>query len=239
MKRPGWTIKGGIAWSLWLTRGAAVVILSSVILTLLYLVQLDPDSLGKRMLYISDNETAILWSWGMNLLTAVVLIGVFVILTRVLATEYRPILQMALMIWVIGAASWMLHDFIQITFMPELSRMFLALPTESLARYIMDWEHLLTQLFGIFSCSCFAVSGYMYTAVMYRTEQFTSRFAGYSFSVWSFLLISAIVLRWEERLALWLITGALFMMVIWTWLLAGEISRIKRQDADQIAISKA
>lgn len=182
------------------------------------------------MLYINHNETAIVWSWGLNLLTAVVL-------TRVLAAAYRPILQMALMIWVIGAASWMLHDFIQITFMPELSRMFLELPTERLARYIMEWEQLLSRLFGLFSCSCFAVSGYIYTAVMYRTAQFTSRFAGYSFSVWSFLLISAIVFRWEERLALWFIACSLFMMVIWTWLLAGEISRIKGQDADGIAVS--
>lgn len=237
MKGPGRKIKGRIDWSFWLTRGAAVVIFSSVVLIILYPVQLDPDSLGNRMLYINHNETAIVWSWGLNLLTAVVLTGVFVVLTRVLAAVYRPILQMALMIWVIGAASWMLHDFIQITFMPELSRMFLELPTERLARYIMEWEQLLSRLFGLFSCSCFAVSGYIYTAVMYRTAQFTSRFAGYSFSVWSFLLISAIVFRWEERLALWFIACSLFMMVIWTWLLAGEISRIKGQDADGIAVS--
>lgn len=239
MEGSEWRIKGGIHWAFWLTRGAAVVTFSSVVLIILFPVRLDPDSLGNRMLYINHHETAIVWSWAMNLLTVLALTGVFVVLTRILAATYRPILQMALMIWVIGAASWMLHDFIQITLMPKLSRMFLELPTERLAGYIMDWEQLLTRLFGMFSCSCFAVSGFIYTAIMYRTAQFTSRFAGFSSSVWGFLLISAIIFRWEERLVLWFIACSLFMLVIWTWLLAGEISRIKQRDSDRTAVSGA
>lgn len=228
-----------IHWTPWYTRGAATVNLIAVVMTLSFLVRLDPDSLGKRMLYINTNETVMGWSWGMNLAAVMAMTGVFAVLTQIMDPEYRAILQMALMIWVIGAAAWVMHDVIQITLMPDLSRLFLEVPTEQLASYIMDWETLLVWLIGVFSCSCFAVSGYIYTAVMFRTSQFSKGFARYSFSVWSFVLLSAILFRWEERLSLWLIACALLLLIPWTWLLAGEMARVKKEESVRLAGLKA
>ncbi|PTX60743.1 hypothetical protein C8P63_10853 [Melghirimyces profundicolus] len=222
-------MKGYRIWAPWWMRATAAVNLAAVILTLMFLTGKGTGSLGERMMYIHANKTVVFWSWGSNLLAVLALTGVFAVLTRVLDSGYRPVLQMALLIWIIGAMAWMLHDIIQMTFMPALSQMFLEVPTERMAGYIIQWEALLGKLLGVFSCSCFAVSGYIYTAVMYRTDHFSNRVALYSLAVWSFVLLSSLAFRWSENLLPWLTACSLLLTVPWSWFLAKEIIRNRKE----------
>lgn len=223
----GWELmEENRSWAIWLIRGTAAINLTAVVLTLLFLTRGSADSLGERMYYISSNETAVIWSWGSNLLAVLAMTGVLVALFQVLDPEYRLVLQMALCIWVIGAVSWILHDLIQMIYMPALSQLFLEVPTQQLAGHIMEWENLLGRLLGLFACSCLAVSGYIFTAVMYRTDNISNGFIRYSLIVWSVVLLSAFSFRWSPVLLPWMTACSLLLLVPWSWWLTDELVRL-------------
>ncbi|OYD07001.1 hypothetical protein [Paludifilum halophilum] len=204
-------------WYPWLAKSAAAINLTAVVLSFLFLVRIGHGSLGERMSYIVSNETAVIWSWGSGILATTTMTGIFCVLLLVLDQRYRAILQMALMIWITGAATGILHDLIQMTVIPALSQLFLQVPTENLAQTIIQWEKLLVRWAGVFGFTCYAISGLIYTAVMFRTNHFPDRLARYSFGVWTFLLLSAVLVRWLTPFFPWMTTLSLLALVPWFW----------------------
>lgn len=177
------------------------------------------------MQYIHANPTAWNLSWAAALASALGLLFVFTILTLRLDRSYRPLLQMAWMIGVMGAASWVLHDLLQMTVMPVLSLLVLEAPTPHLVDHILRWEKLLVQLVGVFSCICFAISGFIYTSVMFRTRFFPSSVAVYSLVLWSIVLAASISVRWVDALLPWVLAGSLLLLIPWYWQLSNVLSR--------------
>lgn len=209
----------------WLVRGAAGINLAAVILTLLFLLGMGRGSFGERMEYIHSNPTAWNISWAAALASALGLLFVFTLLTLRLDRFYRSLLQMAWLIGVIGTAAWILHDLLQMTVMPLLSLLFLEVPTPHLVDHILQWEKLLVQLVSGFSYICFAISGFIYTSVMFRTPDFPSSTAVYSLVLWSIVLVASISVRWMEALLPWVLAGSLLLLIPWYWQLSNVLSR--------------
>ncbi|MFC4077675.1 hypothetical protein [Salinithrix halophila] len=218
-------LSGLFHWVPWLGRAAAITNLMAVMTLVYFMVRSEYGPIGVRMRSILANEAVFHWSWGVKILSAVMMTGVFLVLVWMLEAQYRSILQMALMIWIIGAAGWILQDLMQMWVMPTLSRMFLAVPTAGLADYILMWERLLFRLGGVFSCTCYAISGLIYTAIMFRSDHIPSGMARYSFVVWCFVLLTAVSVRWLEGMMPWLTAFALLMLVPWFWRLGQWLPR--------------
>ncbi|SDW79380.1 hypothetical protein SAMN05444487_106116 [Marininema mesophilum] len=215
----------GVFWTPWVARSAAVSNLVAAVMSFLLLSQGGGNSFGSRMYSIGINEVAFRWSWGVSILSVLGMTSVFFILLWFMDSQYRGILQMAFMIWIIGASGWVLHDLIQIRLMPLLSQWFLATPTGELATYIRAWEELLFRFIGIFGLTCYAISGLIYTAVMFRTKDVPIVMSRYFFVVWCFVLAIAVSAKWLISWFPWLIICTLLLLVPWFWRLSKLLPR--------------
>jgi hypothetical protein len=157
----------------------------------------------------------------LSILAVLPLIGTFTILTFALDKTYRPVLQWAWMISVIGGSAIVVNHFIQMTVIPTLSELFLLNPSIELARHMVEWDHLLYQLVGIFSPSCFAISGLIYTGVMFRTPGFSSKLSWWSFSIWTILLLGIVLYRWIHGIVPVVMGMVILIYIPWLWY-AGE-----------------
>lgn len=209
----------------WLVRGVAGINVASVVLVSLFLAGMGQGSFGERMQYIHANPAAWNVSWTAALLAALGLVFIFTLLMLYLDRSWRPLLQLAWMIGVVGAVAWVLHDWLQIMMMPVLSLLFLEVPTSRLADYIIQWEKLLVQLAGVFSCTCFAISGLMFTGVMFRTRSIPKTMAIYSLVLWTLMLAASLSVRWVHAMLPWVLAGSLLLLVPWYWQLSNVLYR--------------
>ncbi|WP_140413503.1 hypothetical protein [Marininema halotolerans] len=207
----------GVLWSPWVVRSAALSNLIAAMMSLILLSLGGSGSLGERMYSIEVNEWVYRWSWGIGIVSVVGMTSVFFILLCMMDAQYRGILQMAFMIWIVGACGWVLTDLIQIRLMPVLSELFMKTPTADLVEHIIKWEHLLFRLTGIFGLSCYAISGLIYTAVMFRTKGMPMVMSRYFFMIWCFVLFISIAAQWLVTWLPWLVVCTLLMLVPWFW----------------------
>jgi hypothetical protein len=209
----------------WLIRGVAGINVVSVVSAFFFLTNMGQGSLGERMQYIHANATAWNLSWILALAAAVGLIYVFTLLLLRLDRAYRPVSQLAWMIGVVGGVAWVLHDWLQIMLMPLLSFLFLEVPTSHLADYVNQWEKLLVQLAGVFSFVCLAISGLIFTGVMFQSRSFPRALAVYSLILWTLVLAASIFVRWMDALLPWVLAGSLLLLVPWYWQLSNVLCR--------------
>ncbi|MBA4495463.1 DUF4386 family protein [Paenactinomyces guangxiensis] len=210
-------------WFSWVFRGSAFLHILAAVFMLCVLAQTTKGSLIVRSTYISANQTLVVISWFASSLAILSVIVTFTVLTFALDKTYRPLLQWAWMISVIGGAAIFLNHFIQMTVISALSELFILMPSPELASHMYEWDKLLQQVIGVFSPSCFAISGLIYTAVMFRTRDFPSSLSWWSFLIWTILLTGAIVFRWEQEAEQVLLGVAIFIYIPWLWYAADQV----------------
>lgn len=210
-------------WFAWIFRGSAFLHFAAAVFMLFVLAQTAGGSIPVRSAYISQNETLVIISWMMSILAVLSLIGTFTILTFALDKTYRPLLQWAWMISVIGGSAIVVNHFIQMTVIPTLSELFLIMPSIELAEHMVEWDQLLSQLVGIFSPSCFAISGLIYTGVMFRTPGFSSKLSWWSFSVWTILLLGTVAYRWIHGIVPIVLGVVIFIYIPWLWYVGEQV----------------
>lgn len=210
-------------WFSWVFRGSAVIHVTAAIFMLFGLMQTTNSSLMVRSTYILMNKNFVLLSWFSSSLAILSVIGTFTILTFALDKVYRPLLQWAWMISLIGGAAVFINHLIQMTVIPALSELFMLMPSADLAVYMYKWDQLLDQVVGVFSPTCFAISGLIYTAAMFKTRDFSSKLSWWSLVVWIILLIGAVIFRWVAEVVPVLLGVAIFIYIPWLWYVAEQV----------------
>ena len=80
-------------WHPWVFKGAAVVHVAALALMGAFLSGTFRGTQMERMVYIAEHETAVFWSWELDVATLAITLSFYVWLTGF--QMYRPILQMA------------------------------------------------------------------------------------------------------------------------------------------------
>jgi hypothetical protein len=210
-------------WFSWVFRCSALLHFTAAVFILFVLTQAANGSWLKRSVYILEHEKLVIISWISSLLSILAVIGTFAILMVTLDRNFRLILQWAWMISVIGGVALILNHLAQIFLFPALSWLLLNMPRPELAIYLEQWDSLLTPVVQVFGPSCFAISGLIYTAVMFRTRGFSLTLSWWSFCVWTVLLLGATLFRWAEWAVPFFQGLAIFMYIPWLWYVAEHV----------------
>jgi hypothetical protein len=176
-----------------------------------------------RSVYFLENEKWIMISWISSFLAVLFLIGTFTILLFALDKNFRIILQWAWMIQLIGGSAFLLYQLVQLLLFPLLIRLFLRVPTMGLIQHMNQWDRLLTEMVGVFGPSCWAIGGLIFTAVMFRTRDFSLILSWWSLGVWTIVLTGAALFRFLGASVSLLQGLAIFMYIPWLWHVANQV----------------
>jgi hypothetical protein len=179
-------------------RGAACLQAIAGFAMLFVLFRSYQGSWWHRALFIAANEQMLKLAWTSSLLAIFAVIGTFSILVVALDREFRIILQWAWMISLIGGTAFLINHLVQMMLLPLLSEWFIQIPSPNLLFHLHRWDRLLDWISFGFGPGCLAVSGLIFTAVMFRTREFSLSVNWGSFAVWSILLLESVSFRWME-----------------------------------------
>lgn len=202
-------------WHPWVFKGAAVVHVAALALMGAFLSGTFRGTQMERMVYIAEHETAVFWSWASWMFATLAITLSFYVWLTGFHSMYRPILQMALLIWIIGAATEILHDLIQMTIIPALSELFTQMPSPELASHFDAWDRLLIRMTGVFSNTCYAISGLISTGVMYQNKRVSNELAGLSLFIWAVVLLGALFVGWLEVPLRGMVSISLLLFLPW------------------------
>ncbi|GGE26741.1 hypothetical protein GCM10011571_31200 [Marinithermofilum abyssi] len=183
-----------------------------------------PVSFMDRMVYTTEREGA--WMTGAFSITATIgLCVALFFLLRALPSRYRPFLQLAWMVGVIGGAAAVIHDLLRMIWMPLMASWLLEMPSVSLADYAGSWELLLTRMGGVFIPVCYVIGGLMYGAVMLRNSLLPSSFSCGYIAVWAGVLSMSLWMGTSPHRVLWIHAGTFFLISVWLWKAATILHR--------------
>jgi hypothetical protein len=207
-------------WHPWVLKGAAVVHVAALTLMGVFLTGTFRGTQTERMYYIAEHETAVFWSWASWMFATLAITLAFYVWLAGFHSMYRPVLQMALLIWIIGAATEILHDLIQMTIIPALSELFLQMPSPELAGHFNAWDRLLIRMTGVFSNTCYAISGLISTGVMFQNKRVSNGLAGWSLFIWALVLLVALCVGWLEVPVRGVVSISLLLFLPWAGMAA-------------------
>ncbi|MGA8943490.1 MAG: hypothetical protein WB502_12380 [Thermoactinomyces sp.] len=215
-------------WLLWVFRGSACLYLTAVIFLLFVLVHLADGSWMVRFEYWQSNELLVMVSWLFSLFAILSTAAIFTILLFALDRHFRVILQWAWFIQLIGSVALLIHVLIQMLVYPPLMEAAWETTNPSIFRYLDNWEQLLVPVASVFVPSCWAISGLIYTAVMFRTRNFSHHFKWWSLAVWGMVLTGAIIFRWVGVFATFWQGAAVLLFIPWVWFVAEDLKPLFR-----------
>lgn len=221
-------------WLSWIFKGSALLQINAIILILFVLIQTREGSFIDRSHFIANHEDWVLLSWISSIVAIFSIVGTFSVFTFMLNHTYRPILYCAWFISVVGAIVAFLEHFIKMTIMPILWKWLTDMPSIHLSDHIYEWEWMLDQLAMLIIPSCFALSGFFYTAVMFCTTAFPRGLSWWSFSIWSTLLMGVVFLREYDWLYLLYAALVLFSYVPWLWVVSEVWNKSKKSSISYI-----
>ncbi|TCS92805.1 hypothetical protein [Hazenella coriacea] len=211
------------SWFHWLFRGSACLHFTSSLFMLFVLMHVVGGSFGVRMNYFLYNEHWVIVSWLSSLLAIFSMVATFSIFTFALDQSYRIILRWAWLISVIGAVAILLNHFMQVTIIANLFKLFWQMPSYDLANHMQQWDDLLSLIMKLYAPTCFAISGLIYTAVMFRTHFFSKVLNWWSLSIWGVLLGGTVVFNYIQEWFPYFIGSSIFMYIPWLWIVGGKM----------------
>ncbi|MDN4595068.1 hypothetical protein [Polycladomyces subterraneus] len=161
------------------------------------------------------------WLWQAGILAACCMAVWYGRWYRCFSAEYGAILSLAWLVWVIGAASVILHHLVQLTMISALTEWLRQIPTVGLQAYLAEGNRLLYVFGGIFGNFCYVCSGLMCTVILSRHPSFSARVAGCSFGLWLVGLVSVLWSWYVTVPPAWLFGFPLFLSGGWSALMAG------------------
>lgn len=213
----------GKYWFQWLFRGSAFLHFTSSLFTLFVLMQVVGGSKMVRMHYFLYNEHWVIIAWVSSLIAILSVVATFSVFTITFDQSYRIILWWAWMISLIGAITISLNHFIQVTLIPNLFKLLWQMPSSDLARHMQQWDDLLSLITNMYAPSCFAISGLIYTAVMFKTRFFSRLLNWWSLLIWGVLLGGTIAFNYIDEWVPYFIGGSILMYIPWLWVVGGKI----------------
>lgn len=210
-------------WFLWVFRGSACLYFTTVIFLLFVLFQLANGSWLVRFEFLRANELLVMVSWLFILFAILSVAAIFTILLFALDGHFRVILQWAWFIQLIGSVALLIHVLIQMLVYPPLLEVAWKTTNPSIFLYLDNWESLLIPIVSVFAPSCWAISGLIYTAVMFRTGNFSHHFNWWSLAVWGMVLTGAIIFRWVGAAATFWQGAAILLFIPWVWFVAEDL----------------
>jgi hypothetical protein len=210
-------------WFSWVFRGSACLHLVSVLLILFVLLQMAGRPWLSRSVYFMENEKWIMIAWVSTFLAVLSFLVNYTILLFALNHRFRLILQWAWLIQLIGGAVFLLYHLVQMFLFPLMVRLFLQMPTLKLVQHLDQWDQLLTQMVSVFGPTCWAIGGLIYTAVMFRTRDFSPVLSWWSLIVWTVVLTGAVIFRWVGSDVSFLQGFAIFMYIPWLWNMGEQV----------------
>lgn len=210
-------------WLSWIFKGSALLQIQAVLFILFVLVNTWKGSYMHRSAYILANENWVTLSWISSMIAIFSIVGTFSVLTFILNHSYRFILFCAWCISVVGAMIAFLNHFAQMTIIPVLLEWLNSSPSSHLANHLGVWDQLSNMLVMLVIPTCFALSGFFYTAVMFLTQAFPKGLSWWSFFIWTILLLGVVFLHSFDHLDLLFASLILFGYVPWLWSIGEKI----------------
>lgn len=210
-------------WLAWIFKGSALLHINAVLFILFVLVKTWKGSYMHRSEFILAHENWVTVSWISSIIAIFSIVGTFAVLTFLLDHSYRFILYCAWCISVVGAMIAFLNHFAQMTIIPVLMEWFMSSPSSYLVNHLGVWDQLSNELVILVIPTCFALSGFFYTAVMFLTHAFPKRLSWWSFSIWTTLLLGVVFLHSFDHLDILFASLILFGYVPWLWTVGEKI----------------
>ncbi|MCS1352028.1 hypothetical protein [Mechercharimyces sp. CAU 1602] len=195
--------------------------LVTVILSLSFLTEALFGSDLERMIYISHHQSQIVIAWSAWIVATLAMVLVLIMLTHKLGRQFRAILQLALLIWVIGASAGVLTHLIQMTIIPGVAALFLQMPSVALAHYFSSWDQLMQEMMTLFSNTAYAISALIFTTVMLRSRFLSEKASYTAVCLWALLLFAVVTSQWVEFLMPFVLGSSFILFIPWVLLVSG------------------
>lgn len=212
-------------WLPWVFRGSALLQFNAMIFLLFVLAQSSRGSIKDRLEFMTEQDHWVIIAWLSSVVAIFSIVASFTALNFLLNRTYRIILQCAWFVAVVGAMIAFLDHFIQMTIIPTLLEWIVRQPSGKLVAHLGEWQWLQVRLVTLIIPSCFAISGLIYTAVMFRTSVFPRILSWWSFVVWSLLLCGVLFSQSHEYLYFFYASLILFGYIPWLWMMAGVTNK--------------
>ncbi|MBA4543371.1 MULTISPECIES: hypothetical protein [Thermoactinomyces] len=210
-------------WFSWVFKGSACLHFVSVLLILFVLLQMAKQPWLSRSVYFLEHEKWVMLAWVSSFLAVLSFLAIYTILLFALNDRFRIILQWAWLIQLIGGAVFLLYHLVQMLLFPLMVHLFLQMPTLNLIRHLEEWDSLLIRMVGVFGPTCWAIGGLIYTAVMFRTREFSPFLSWWSLLVWTVVLAGVVSFRWMGFHVSFLQGFAIFIFIPWLWNMGEQV----------------
>ena len=173
-----------------------------------------------RLAYIVAHRGAVELSWAVWMGATLSLLLSLVILAPVLDPRGRHLLRFALVVAVVGAASDIGSDLMNMTAIPALAAEYLAGTAALHPMILLDyrvWNGVIRGLTGGVGNTSYVLAGFMYVYVMSRTVEVPRWLVGWGAMVWSAAALASISLIWAPRFLPPTVAATIILYALWVW----------------------